>query len=330
MVADLKQLVRDAVCEVASVNKSNITFSCVEIQAKRKRNTLTGIPKDSGIRHYLLSISVCNTFVLSEAGQALLENPHLFSLPDAGIRRAGIRPLTKKSQNEPIKRKGKGCQAVEGIRSPMSSRKNWYEISSETDYQFPGIFEAPFPQRLGYCPDVSTLPLYKSGVSVFLYAEIQFGRGKAHNPQRVTMSVDGKEEAVRYRIVPCGGVKQCAKYGEGCTHVVSTREIRNDCQSHPKEKLVRTANCPVEFIYIQPDDESDPRRWLTGITRGGKNEEQNLHNHPCHAWVAPGSFLVLSSLGYILLLLIYLFLNFSTCLSSLLDFLSLYHEQPMS
>ena len=36
MVADLKQLVRDAVCEVASVNKSNITFSCVEIQPKRK------------------------------------------------------------------------------------------------------------------------------------------------------------------------------------------------------------------------------------------------------------------------------------------------------
>ena len=35
-VADLKQLVCDAVCEVASVNKSNIAFLCVEIQPKHE------------------------------------------------------------------------------------------------------------------------------------------------------------------------------------------------------------------------------------------------------------------------------------------------------
>ena len=55
-----------------------------------------------GKGHNLLGQMVCNTFLLSEAGQAFRENPHPFNLPDTGIRRAGVRPSTERSQHEPI------------------------------------------------------------------------------------------------------------------------------------------------------------------------------------------------------------------------------------
>lgn len=109
-----------------------------------------------------------------------------------------------------------------------------------------------------------------------------FGKGKARNPQTTTMIVDEQEEQIHYRIVPCAGVKLCSYHTEVCSHVVSTREIKNQCLSHPEAKRVRSGDCPVEFIYIWPDDESDTRRWITGIKRGSQNEENNLHNHPCH------------------------------------------------
>lgn len=36
----------------------------------------------------------------------------------------------------------------------------------------------------------------------------------------------------------------------------------------------------MEFVYIWPEDGTDNRRWLTGITRSGDLEPDNLHSHP--------------------------------------------------
>ena len=60
------------------------------------------------------------------------------------------------------------------------------------------------------------------------------------------------------------------------------RECR-PCPSHPDEKLIRSSDCPVEFVYIWPQDSTDTRRWTTGIKRGSENSDSNLHNHPSHA-----------------------------------------------
>lgn len=45
--------------------------------------------------------------------------------------------------------------------------------------------------------------------------------------REIIMDIDGKEEKVLYRIMLCGGVKQCLQYGEECTHIVCTREAES-------------------------------------------------------------------------------------------------------
>ena len=235
-----------------------------------------------GKGHNLLGQMVFNSFTLSEAGNAFLESPHMLTLPILDSKSGRTKVPAKPEENEKPRRKGKGCHAIDGIKLLLSSREKWFTITTKEDYQFPGIFRSPYPQRLGYCPDISALPEYKSTNQNFLFEDIMFGKGKARNPQMTTMIVDGQEEQIHYRIVPCAGVKLCSYHTEGCSHVVSTREIKNQCLSHPEAKLVRSGDCPVEFIYIWPDDESDTRRWITGIKRGSQNEENNLHNHPCH------------------------------------------------
>ncbi len=126
------------------------------------------------------------------------------------------------------------------------------------------------------------MPQHDASNQHYLFTDIQFGKGKARNPQKASFSVDGVEEDMWYRIVPCGGVKLCGQHEEGCDYVTSTRETRS-CPSHPETKLVRSANCPVEFVSVWPQDESDSRRWITGIKRSGDNKDDNLHNHPSHA-----------------------------------------------
>ena len=174
---------------------------------------------------------------------------------------------------------------VSTIRSLMRDSTKWFEITNKSDYHFPGVLKPPNTKCLGYCADISTLPQYDSHNPHFLFTDIQLGKGKARNPQRVSMTVDGNEETLWYRIVPCGGVKQCP--APSCTYVVATREVRS-CMQHPNEKLTRSnelsGECPVEFMYIWPVDEADKRRWLTGIVRGEQAiDQENLHNHPIHS-----------------------------------------------
>ena len=82
-----------------------------------------------------------------------------------------------------------------------------------------------------------------------------------------------------------GGVKLCS--AATSTYIALTRETKS-CKQHPKEKLIHSneklGECPVEFIYVWPENEDDKRRWITGITRGASNDtSMNLHNHPNHA-----------------------------------------------
>ena len=65
----------------------------------------------------------------------------------------------------------------------------------------------------------------------YLFVDIQFGKGKARNPQTTTMSIDGKKEEVFYR--PVLGVKFCGECVDGCSHVTSTSENR-PCLLHPQ------------------------------------------------------------------------------------------------
>ena len=176
-------------------------------------------------------------------------------------------------------RKGMGSQAITSIRNLMTTSENWFPITSNKDYHFPGVFEHLPPKRMGYCSDITMLPNYEKSDPDFMYTDIQLGKGKARNQREVTLNVDGANDDIIYRIVPCGGVKVCSD--KSCSYVVSTRETK-PCPDHPNKKLERSGYCPVEFVYLKPKDPSDSRRWLTGLIRGPQSDAQNLHNHALH------------------------------------------------
>lgn len=60
------------------------------------------------------------------------------------------------------------------------------------------------------------------------------------------MNVDGVEEMMNYHLVPCGGVKLCAKHSEGCLYAIAKRE-KTKCPAHPAEKLINSTECQVHM-----------------------------------------------------------------------------------
>ena len=199
-----------------------------------------------GMGRMMASGVIFNVYSISSAGIEFLDNPKELMLPSMDL----CPPTQVKDQpSKPVKcsRKGAGSQALPVVRSLMCTAGNWFTISTSKDYHFPGMFHVPSPARMGYCPDITQLPGYEESDPDFLLSDIQLGKGKARNTREITMDIDGKEERVVYKIVPCGGVKLCPMYGEQCNYVVSTRECRK-CPKHSTEDLVRSSRCPVKDI----------------------------------------------------------------------------------
>lgn len=161
---------------------------------------------------------------------------------------------------------GKAVRPSPPFVASCSLETSGYDITNEDDYHFPGVFTAPYPQHMGFCEDITKLAKYDSKNEHFLFTDIQLSKGRARNPRKVTMNVAGTNEELWYRIIPCGGVKLCAKHLDGCMHVVPLRE-NTKCLDHPDEKLIRSEECPVEFAYLWPESPKDKRRWMTGIIR---------------------------------------------------------------
>ena len=178
-------------------------------------------------------------------------------------------------------RNGKGSHALKVVQDLISSKENWFNIEDSDDYNFPGVFTRPFPQRLGFCQDISKLPNYEITDPHFIFTDIQLGKGKARPKRLIEMNIDGLKENVYYRLVPCAGVKRCGKHSEGCSYVAPTSATK-PCSQHPDTPLERSGECPVDFFYVWPEKLTDNRRWLTGMVRSGDLQEDNLHNHPLH------------------------------------------------
>lgn len=182
-------------------------------------------------------------------------------------------------EKTPLKRSSKGTHVLPIIHHLMESKDRMFIISSTDDYHYPGFFHHDYPQRMGFCPDITALPTFEPSDPDFLFTDIQLGKGKARSWRAVDMYISGMQEEVMYRIVPCNGVKVCP--AQDCEHIVPTSEVR-PCPNH-KVPLKRTMGCPVEFVYIKPSDSSDNRRWITGIDRSSDMKNNFLHNHPLHA-----------------------------------------------
>ena len=40
--------------------------------------------------------------------------------------------------------------------------------------------------------------------------------------------------------------------------------------------------CPVQFVYVYPEDSNDHHRWVLGFVRQSKGSNESLHNHNAH------------------------------------------------
>ena len=237
-----------------------------------------------GSGHNMMNDIVFASYTVADEGIALLKNVEIQEvlLPAVDkklVQTTDTDSTPSSSQKVTHQRKGKGSHALSIAQELLSDKSNWFEIKSSDDYNFLGVFTTPFPQRLGYCEDISKLPNYEVSDPHFLYSDIQIGKGKARPKRLIQMNIDGKSENVYYRFAPCGGVKRCAV--EGCLYVVCTNEVK-PCSQHSESKLVHSGECPVEFFYIWPENVEDKRRWLTGLVRAGSMEDDDLHNHPHH------------------------------------------------
>ena len=60
----------------------------------------------------------------------------------------------------------------------------------------------------------------------------------------------------------------------GCSYVAPIREKRG-CKTHTQQKLIRSEGCPVEIVYIYPQNfKKDNRRWIGGIVRNQKEYDK--------------------------------------------------------
>ena len=241
-----------------------------------------------GCGRNMISTIAYTTYSATDAGNRLLfdeENHNEVLFPGTKkVKETTTKGLLSQRTKRNGVREGKGSHALQIAQDLVSNKENWFPINSSDDYNFPGIFNYPFPQRMGFCEDISNLPNYEVTDPHFIFADIQMGKGKARPKRLVQMDINGIRESVYYRLVPCGGVKRCGKHMEGCTYVAPTSATKT-CPQHPDSPLERSQQCPVDFFYIWPEDSTDNRRWLTGIVRSGDLQSNNLHNHPLHSEV---------------------------------------------
>ena len=129
-----------------------------------------------------------------------------------------------------------------------------------------------------FIPDLTELE-QSSDNSHYLWNDIQFSKGQLNKDRKIEVEIGGKKENVYYRTAPCIGVKTCTV--SGCTYIAPIRE-KHPCPHH-KNKLVKSEGCPVEFVYVCPEDGQDKRRWIGGLVSCQKYMAKNLHNHLPHA-----------------------------------------------
>ena len=88
--------------------------------------------------------------------------------------------------------------------------------------------------------------------------------------RKIKVKVDGKEEELLYRMTLCGGVKKCPE--SGCSYVCAVKD-HPKCPTHGNALKLSAENsgqCPVTFVYLNPTQENNYRRWTAGLVNHQK------------------------------------------------------------
>ena len=174
-------------------------------------------------------------------------------------------------------RVGKGGRIIDRLRDLLIDKENWREISCRNDYLYPGVFPDVMMRHMLYTPDITTLkPDSQKGMqNDFMWKDIQFSKGKLNMPRQIAINIGGKAEKLQYRMAPCAGVKMCPQ--QGCCYIAAIKE-HHSCPHH-QVPLVKQCDCPVYFVYVEPIETTDKRRWIAGLVLHQKASASNLHSH---------------------------------------------------
>lgn len=183
------------------------------------------------------------------------------------------------------KRRSGGSNITPVVVSLLSSSSNWYEITSTSQYQYPGVLDDTNATslQLGHVQDISKLPHFTGDNYHLLYTENQLSKGHYNDIARV-VPVNGEEQNVHIRYAACQGVLTCDE--EGCSFTASKNAKK--CSIHPSSTLTASGSCPVYVVYVYPADyQHNHERWIAGVTKDYhfSTSTSNLHNHtlpPAH------------------------------------------------
>ena len=153
------------------------------------------------------------------------------------------------------KRCAKGGRVIDRLRELMNEQENWKYLESKNEYLYPGTFSTICHQRIVFIPDIDKIRP-KGAVQDFIWRDIQLSKGKINLPRDIKVSIDGKDETLRYRVAPCAGIKKCPE--SSCNYIVQIKE-HHPCPKH-NTTLIKEGNCPVYFVYIEPANKDDKRR----------------------------------------------------------------------
>jgi len=144
------------------------------------------------------------------------------------------------------KRTGKGSHILPIIRKCLKNSENW-KASKTTSFCIYVLIHA-----IRTCTSSLISQCLSKVQTAFTISEMTYGflRTSRTRIERSKWRVVGKKDNVYYRTAPCIGVKTCTV--SGCTYIAPIHEKR-PCPHH-KNKLVRSEGCPVEFVYVYPED----------------------------------------------------------------------------
>ena len=134
--------------------------------------------------HGRITQVVFNTYKISERAQQLLSSPQEILLPSISQSSVTVGTETQDSATKGLTRRSKGTHLLPELKKLLSSSNNWFNIEEPDDYYFPGCFRTPYPQRLGFCPDITSLSFYNPEDEHFCSMTYRLVRVNPECPER--------------------------------------------------------------------------------------------------------------------------------------------------
>ena len=148
-----------------------------------------------------------------------------------------------------VKRCGRGHHHLPKIKSCLENSKNWVQLKSKDQYEYPGFQENEIIHSLAYVEDYTKLRFAAITRIHFIWDNNQLSKRSTQTSSH-EITIDGKKTKVNVRRGPCEGLKKWSG-SLTCNYIVSNKQKINRCAVHiANSPLVSTGACPAHMVYI--------------------------------------------------------------------------------